>query len=110
MKFLRTKHIVELTGLSRMTIYRMERDGRFPARRQLGANSVAWLEEDVAAWVSARPAVGPKPRTALPVRAPNRQASPRPAALRRTPRGEQISLPLDKSATLASTDGTGERA
>jgi prophage regulatory protein len=55
MRLLRTKQVVELTGLSRMTIYRLEKSGAFPARRQLGSNSVGWIEEDVADWVGSRP-------------------------------------------------------
>ena len=55
MKFLRIRQVMQLTGLSRMTIYRLERDGRFPKRRQLSQNSVAWLEADIAAWAESRP-------------------------------------------------------
>jgi prophage regulatory protein len=57
MKLLRIKELIHVTGLSRMTIYRLERSGHFPKRRRLGQNSVAWLEEDVALWIASRPAV-----------------------------------------------------
>ena len=50
MKFLRIRQVMQLTGLSRMTIYRLELAGKFLKRRQLSQNSVAWLESDVAAW------------------------------------------------------------
>jgi prophage regulatory protein len=50
MKFLRIRQVMQLTGLSRMTIYRLELAGRFPKRRRLSENSVAWLESDIAAW------------------------------------------------------------
>jgi prophage regulatory protein len=55
MKFLRIRQVVQLTGLSRMTIYRLELAGRFPKRRRLSENSVAWLESDIAAWADSRP-------------------------------------------------------
>ena len=55
MKFLRIRQVMQVTGLSRMTIYRLERDGKFPRRRQLSQNSVAWLESDIAAWADSRP-------------------------------------------------------
>jgi prophage regulatory protein len=55
MKFLRIRQVMQLTGLSRMTIYRLERDGHFPKRRRLSQNSVAWLESDIAAWAETRP-------------------------------------------------------
>ena len=55
MKFLRVRQVMQLTGLSRMTIYRLELAGEFPKRRQLSKNSVAWLESDIAAWADSRP-------------------------------------------------------
>jgi prophage regulatory protein len=57
MKFLRIRQVMQVTGLSRMTIYRLELAGKFPKRRQLSQNSVAWLESDIAAWGDSRPAV-----------------------------------------------------
>jgi prophage regulatory protein len=48
MKLLRIKELIQVTGLSRMNIYRLERSGRFPKRRRLGQHFVAWLEGDVA--------------------------------------------------------------
>jgi prophage regulatory protein len=59
MRLLRIKQVIETTGLSRMTIYRMELAGRFPARRQLGANSVAWVDEEINEWLRSRPQCGP---------------------------------------------------
>jgi prophage regulatory protein len=41
-----------------MTLWRLEKAGKFPARRRLGMNSVAWLEEDVNTWIASRPAIG----------------------------------------------------
>jgi prophage regulatory protein len=57
MKFLRIRRVVQLTGLSRMTIYRMELAGKFPKRRRLGQNSVAWREDELAEWLHNRPVV-----------------------------------------------------
>ncbi len=55
MRFLRIRQVMLLTGLSRMTIYRLELAGNFPKRRQLSENSVAWLESDITAWAESRP-------------------------------------------------------
>jgi prophage regulatory protein len=55
MKFLRIRQVMQLTGLSRMTIYRLELAGRFPKRRRLSENSVAWLESDIAEWADSLP-------------------------------------------------------
>jgi prophage regulatory protein len=55
MKFLRIRQVIQLTGLSRMTIYRLEIAGEFPKRRQLSKNSVAWLDTDIEQWAQSRP-------------------------------------------------------
>jgi prophage regulatory protein len=55
MKFLRIRQVMQVTGLSRMTLYRLELAGKFPKRRQLSENSVAWLEADILEWIDSRP-------------------------------------------------------
>ncbi len=101
MKLLRTKEVVEVTRLSRMTIYRMEKAGTFPARRQLGARSVAWTETEVHEWIESRPKGNgyrsdiPKP---LPVATrPRRLSRSAKASAIRAP-NEQGSLPLEALA------------
>ena len=59
MKLLRAKIVAEKTGLSRMTIYRLEASGRFPRRIKLGQHLVAWREEDIEEWIRARPEAAP---------------------------------------------------
>ena len=54
-KILRFQEVTELTGLSRSTIWRKEREGKFPTRKQLGLNSVGWLESDIQRWVEKLP-------------------------------------------------------
>jgi predicted DNA-binding transcriptional regulator AlpA len=46
---------MQATGLSRITIYRLELAGKFPKRRKLSENSVAWLEADISEWIDSRP-------------------------------------------------------
>jgi len=41
--FLRINEIKTRTGLSRSTIWRLEREGLFPARKRLGKRAVGWL-------------------------------------------------------------------
>jgi predicted DNA-binding transcriptional regulator AlpA len=53
-RILRIKKVIELTGLSRTTIWRMERKGEFPARVQLGVGSVGWRYSEVNGWIKAR--------------------------------------------------------
>ena len=57
MRLIRLNHVLTLTGLSRGSIYRLERGGQFPRRRKLGANSVAWVDQVVMDWMQTRPAV-----------------------------------------------------
>jgi prophage regulatory protein len=70
MKFLRIRQVMQLTGLSRMTIYRLELAGEFPKRRQLSKNSVAWLDTDVAQWAESRPISRLRGSESAPARSP----------------------------------------
>jgi prophage regulatory protein len=55
MLILRTADVIRRTGLSRTTLWRLERQGEFPARVRLGLNSVGWREHEIAHWIEARP-------------------------------------------------------
>jgi prophage regulatory protein len=46
--------VLMLTGLSRATLWRMEREGRFPKRQKIGKRAVAWRETEVRAWIAKR--------------------------------------------------------
>jgi predicted DNA-binding transcriptional regulator AlpA len=54
-RILRTIEVAALTGLSRTTIWRLERAGQFPKRLQLSRNRVGWLETDLEQWIESRP-------------------------------------------------------
>ena len=54
LKLLRFDAVQERTGLSRSTIWRLEHRGVFPKRIQVSVNVVAWLEDEVVAWIQAR--------------------------------------------------------
>ncbi len=43
-----------MTGLSRSTIYAYIDKGMFPRQVKLGERCVAWVEEEVVAWLDAR--------------------------------------------------------
>ena len=55
MHILRTSDVTRLTGLSRTTMWRLERAGQFPQRIRLSGNSVGWRDEEVQHWVETRP-------------------------------------------------------
>ncbi len=50
-RFVRETEVARITALSRTTRWRLERDGKFPRRRRISANSVAWLESELVQWL-----------------------------------------------------------
>lgn len=57
LRFLTIEEVCELTSYCKQTIYRHERKGTFPKRRQLGENRVGYLESEVEDWCKSRPIV-----------------------------------------------------
>jgi prophage regulatory protein len=53
-RLLRVPEAAKLAGISRATIYRLERAGRFPRRVQISENAVGWHEHEVRAWKAVR--------------------------------------------------------
>lgn len=53
-EYLRWPAVKQATQLSRTTAWRLERQGEFPARRKLSANTVGWLRSEVETWVQSR--------------------------------------------------------
>ena len=53
-RLLRFPTVRERTGLSRSTIWRLERRGEFPRHRRISANVVAWVEAEVVDWIQSR--------------------------------------------------------
>lgn len=51
---LRTAKLQTYVGLSRTTIWRLEKSGQFPKRVRLGQNSVGWLKGDIDTWLESR--------------------------------------------------------
>ena len=54
MRMLRLRRVLEITGLGKTTIYGLQAKGAFPMRVQLTVHSVAWVEEEVLAWLAQR--------------------------------------------------------
>lgn len=50
LRFIRFTTIRERTGLSRSTIWRLERRGAFPRHHRMSTNAVGWLEHEVDEW------------------------------------------------------------
>jgi prophage regulatory protein len=54
MRYIRIKEVVELTGLSRASIYRYMDEGGFPKQVSLGKRSVGWVDQELEAWLKER--------------------------------------------------------
>ena len=54
LRFLRFLAVRARTGLSRTTIWRLERQGDFPRHRRISRNAVAWAEHEVADWIRSK--------------------------------------------------------
>jgi prophage regulatory protein len=50
-KILRLPSVLELTGLSRSSIYQQIAQGTFPKQVSLGARAVGWRESDIQNWL-----------------------------------------------------------
>lgn len=59
-RVLRAADVMARTGLGRTTIWRLERQGSFPPRRQITAGSVGWLTDEVDEWLRSRPLARPE--------------------------------------------------
>ncbi len=55
---IRPRYIQALTGLSRTTIWRLERAGEFPKRIKLSSGAVGYKLDDIQAWIDSRELVG----------------------------------------------------
>ena len=51
-RLMRLPEVMQATGLSRRTIYRLIGRGEFPAQVQIGANMVAWYQGQIDAWIA----------------------------------------------------------
>lgn len=56
-RFLRRKEILEITGVSNVTLWRWIDKGAFPKSYQLGENSVGWKDNEVNEWIENRTAI-----------------------------------------------------
>ena len=54
-RLLRFPDVRDRTGLSRSTVWRLERQGLFPRHRRVSANVVAWVEAEVSEWIRSSP-------------------------------------------------------
>jgi prophage regulatory protein len=51
---LRLPRVIEITGLSTSTIWRLEQEGKFPKRIRIGKRAIAWLSSDIQKWITSK--------------------------------------------------------
>ena len=56
-RVVRVREAVTLTGLSRVTLWRMARDGTFPSPVRLGQRATGYRLSEILAWIESRPVV-----------------------------------------------------
>lgn len=55
MQLLRLSDVIQITGLSRATVYRLVEKDRFPRPRRIGDRAVAWVNSEVEEWADGLP-------------------------------------------------------
>ncbi|HIL03077.1 MAG TPA: AlpA family transcriptional regulator [Candidatus Thioglobus autotrophicus] len=53
-KLIKLPEVIEITTLSRASIYRLIADGKFPKQVKLSTRACAWVEQDVLNWLNDR--------------------------------------------------------
>ena len=55
MTLLKIGEVEARTGISRVTIWRLERSGKFPRRRRLSSQTVRWIDSEIEEWIASLP-------------------------------------------------------
>jgi prophage regulatory protein len=53
-RILRLPLVIEATGLSKASIYRLEQSGNFPKRFSLSPGAVGWKDSQIREWIEQR--------------------------------------------------------
>ena len=59
-RILRAAELAECLGISRVTLWRWEREGRIPPKRIVGPNVIGWLESEIDEWMASLPTAAPR--------------------------------------------------
>ena len=53
-KVLRINQVIEMIGLSKASIYRLAKLGKFPKSFKIGISAVGWLQSEIEMWIAER--------------------------------------------------------
>jgi len=56
-RIIKLKEVMNLTSLSRASIYRYLKENTFPSQIKIGVRSVGWKESEILDWIELRPTV-----------------------------------------------------
>lgn len=59
-KIIRPTELAEMLSISKVTLWRMEKNGELPPRKKISERAVGWLESDIAEWLENRPLADPE--------------------------------------------------
>ena len=51
-QFIRLGEVIQITSLSKTSIYRLISEGTFPKQIQIGKRAVVWVRSDINAWIN----------------------------------------------------------
>lgn len=90
-RVLRLRQVLDRTGLSRSSLYRLHAAGLFPRRVQISQRSVGWVESEVDTWLASK-VINSRatPTAATPARTTPTQIRP---PRRRYTRATQLQIP-----------------
>ena len=54
LRFLRLPEVIEKTGLSSVSIWRLEAAGEFPKKRRLAGRLIGYRSDEIDAWIESR--------------------------------------------------------
>ena len=57
-RVIRLKEVMALTGLSRSTVYALQKQGIFPQSIKIGPKASAWYEDELQHYIKTRPRFG----------------------------------------------------
>ena len=63
--YLNRKQIIQLTGMSRSTLDRLEAEGKFPKRVSLSTQRIGWVVQEVVDWDRYRKTMRESPRLGM---------------------------------------------
>ena len=53
-RIIRLPAVLQVTGLSRSTLYELDKAGKFPTKVQLSTRAVGWVQDEVDSWIASR--------------------------------------------------------